>query len=92
MKAYLVQHSFNKKNEGAMMFECVHAYTKIEDARNKLEEINKSIEDGTSDYFPNQKLNGKRETFIYDGYHYKWEDFNGDTMYSHVFIKEVLLD
>ena len=75
-----------------MMFECVHAYTKIEDARNKLEEINKSIEDGTSDYFPNQKLNGKRETFIYDGYHYKWEDFNGDTMYSHVFIKEVLLD
>lgn len=83
-KIYLIQHSFNKICEPCGLYEIVSAHSTKEKALESLENINKSIEAGTSHYFPNTKIKGERvEESWFDGYTYEWRDDAGELMFTH---------
>ena len=88
-KIYLIQHSFNKSCEPCGFFEIVSAHSTKKNAMESLEKINKSIEAGTSHYFPDTKMKGERmEKSWFDGYTYEWRDEAGKRMFTHFTIVE----
>lgn len=88
-KIYLIQHSFNKSCEPCGFYEIVSAHSTKEKAMEKIEEINKSIEAGTSHYFPDTKMKWERmEKSWFDGYTYEWHDDAGELMFTHFTIVE----
>lgn len=91
-RIYLVQHSFNKSYEPYGFFEIVSAYSTKEKAIAKVEEINNSIENGESFYFPNTKIKGEKYKGFGGGYIYEWRDDAGDQMFSHFHIIETDLE
>ena len=87
-KIYLIQHSFNKSCEPCGFFEVVSAHSTKEKAIAKIEEINSSIENGESFYFPKTKVKGEEYKGFGGGYTYEWRDDAGNQMFTHFMIIE----
>ena len=85
---YLIQHTLNEENRPYTFYDIVGAYSTKEKALERLESINKSIGEGMSIYFPEEKRKGVRNKGLFDGYTYKWENSAGETMYTHFTIIE----